>query len=297
MQDETKETEERMKIFFWIFIVVILVGILCLLRAFWEIRHFQITRKTITSEKLPCTLRFAVVSDLHNQSFGKDGRGLIRAIQNEAIDAILVPGDLIIGKKGKKTKTAEKFLEELSQTHEIFYSPGNHETRCLMDEDKYGSTVREYLGRVMSMEHVHYLSNRSETFCGVRITGLSLDSEAFEKGKKTTVDVSQIMEKLGEHDTSMYEILLAHTPMSFPAYADWGTDLVLSGHNHGGIVRLPFLGGMLSAELHPFHPYNGGVHKKGKTTMIVSRGLGTHTLPIRFLNRPELIFLTLQKME
>lgn len=286
-----------MKLLVWIIIVILLMGFLCLLRSFWEIRHFQITRKTIVSDKVPRTMRFAVVSDLHNQSFGADGRDLIRAIQNEAVDAVFVPGDLIVGKKGRTTGVAEQFLGELSETYEIFYSPGNHEMRCLMDEERYGSFVREYLDRVGGMEHVHYLSNRSEIVCGVRITGLSLDSEAFEKGKKTTVDVTQITEKLGVHDDSLFEILLAHTPMSFPAYAQWGADLVLSGHNHGGIVRLPFLGGVLSAELHPFHPYNGGVHQNGDTTMIVSRGLGTHTLPIRFLNRPELIILTLQKTE
>ena len=100
---------------------------------------------------------------------------------------------------------------------------------------------------------------------------------------------------LPEGRQDCFQILLAHNPDYFPAYAAWGADLVLSGHLHGGVIRLPLLGGVISPRLHLFPHYDGGKFTCGNSTMIVSRGLGMHTIPFRFNNPGELVDITIRK--
>lgn len=88
-------------------------------------------------------------------------------------------------------------------------------------------------------------------------------------------------------------ILIAHNPDYFEEYAKWGADLVLSGHVHGGIMRIPFLGGVLAPSYRIFPKYDGGVFKEGKSVMLLGRGLGSHTIQLRFFNPAELYEVTL----
>ena len=97
---------------------------------------------------------------------------------------------------------------------------------------------------------------------------------------------------LGRCDTETYTILLAHNPDYFPQYGAWGADLVCSGHVHGGVARVPFWGkGMISPSLRLFPQYDGGVFSEGKSTMLLSRGLGMHTIPFRLFNPAELLLV------
>ena len=100
--------------------------------------------------------------------------------------------------------------------------------------------------------------------------------------------LAYMKEILGDIDESCFNILLAHNPQYFKEYAGWGADLTLSGHIHGGLVRLPFLGGVVSPMVTFFPKYDGGVFYENDKEMILSRGLGTHTIPIRMFNPGEL---------
>ena len=101
---------------------------------------------------------------------------------------------------------------------------------------------------------------------------------------------------LGQPDPKEFTILLAHNPDYFPEYAAWGADLVLSGHVHGGVVRIPFWGkGVVSPAVKFFPKYDGGLFEEGKSHMILSRGLGAHTIPFRLFNPGDLIFLQFEK--
>ena len=112
--------------------------------------------------------------------------------------------------------------------------------------------------------------------------------------KKGRMDAAYLKRLLGKPSAGEYNILIAHNPDYFPAYAEWGADLVLSGHVHGGIMRLPLLGGVLSPALRLFPKYDGGLFQEGGSTMILGRGLGSHTIPIRIFNPGELIVVTLE---
>ncbi|SHH94836.1 metallophosphoesterase [Clostridium grantii] len=90
-------------------------------------------------------------------------------------------------------------------------------------------------------------------------------------------------------------ILLVHNPKYFEKYSNWGADLIFSGHVHGGIIRLPYLGGLLSPDRRFFPKYDNGVYENNGNKMIVSRGLGNSHLNLRINNKPELIVVTLKK--
>ena len=97
-----------------------------------------------------------------------------------------------------------------------------------------------------------------------------------------------LSDQLGQCDSGLFTIMLAHNPEYFPVYAEWGADLVLSGHIHGGIARLPVLGGVLSPSLQPFPRYDAGEFIWKGSHMVLSRGLGLHHIKLRFFNCPEI---------
>ena len=103
---------------------------------------------------------------------------------------------------------------------------------------------------------------------------------------------------LGQPSEEYFNILIAHDPDYFPKYADWGADLVLSGHVHGGMVRVPFWGkGVVSPNVRLFPKYDGGEFTIGKSRMLLSRGLGMHTIPIRLFNPGEILEVELMPDE
>jgi predicted MPP superfamily phosphohydrolase len=98
-------------------------------------------------------------------------------------------------------------------------------------------------------------------------------------------------------DKSKCNLLIAHNPDYFEKYAQWGADLVLSGHVHGGIMKLPLVGGVIAPSYRIFPKYDGGIFRSGKTTMLLGRGMGSHTLPFRFFNPAELYAVTLKPLK
>ncbi len=98
---------------------------------------------------------------------------------------------------------------------------------------------------------------------------------------------------LGAAGKDCFNILLAHNPEYFKEYQEWGADLVMSGHVHGGIARLPLLGGVIAPSLQLFPAYDAGLFQRGKSHMVLTRGLGTHHIRLRFFNIPEISVINL----
>ena len=119
------------------------------------------------------------------------------------------------------------------------------------------------------------------------------DRMYYKRFRKIKMEDTYLKDVIGTPKKDVYEILLAHNPEYFEEYAAWGADLVLSGHVHGGIMRLPVLGGVISPKLVLFPKYDGGRFEEKNATMILSRGLGMHTLPIRIFNPAELVVIHL----
>ena len=158
------------------------------------------------------------------------------------------------------------------------------------ETSRYGTLYEEYR-QALEENGVHYLSDQRAFIGGdTAVYGLDLPDEVYRPGGGTLPE-GYIQAVLGKADPGRFSILLAHSPCFFPQYADWGADLTLSGHFHGGTIRLPVLGGVMTPQYQFFYPWCGGCFRDSKKdrSMIVSRGLGTHSVNLRLNNKPQVV--------
>lgn len=253
-------------------ILVILLLMVCL--AFSQ--KLQITEYTISSEKLTQPATLAVVSDLHNSSFGHKQAGLASAIRASNPDALLLTGDM--AEDVQSLSATCDLIQALSGETPVFYVSGNHE--CASGE------LDEIKDRLRSMG-VHVLEGESKILpCGLRIAGADDPLCLYRQEWR-----DQIASLRSGDD--VFTVLLAHRPDRVEYYSE-GFDLVLTGHAHGGQVRIPFiLENGLWAPNQGFLPkYTTGIHETSDGRMIVSRGL-SKGFPPRVFNRPELVIVHL----
>ncbi|MDO4323829.1 MAG: metallophosphoesterase [Lachnospiraceae bacterium] len=234
------------------------------------------------------------LSDLHNVSYGENNSRLLQEIRNENPELVLIAGDMLTAGSEPQTDAAVALMNELTKRYQVYYANGNHERRMKENTEKYGDRYERYSNAIKSLG-VHLLENGSERVeinrMAFRIWGLELDNTFFRRGKSTALLPPQMEEMIGKPDEQCYNILLAHHPAYFDTYASWGADLTLSGHLHGGMIRLPFLGGVISPQLRLFPKYDRGLYDLNGKKLVVSGGLGDHTIHLRINNPPELIVI------
>lgn len=280
----------------WIIITLAAVAVLAIFFIIVMIidgNRFRVVRYHLTSNKIKKEHKYVVLSDLHNKSYGEKNEKLLKAIHGLKPEAILIAGDMLTSKPGKSYEAALNLLKELAEKYPIYYGMGNHETRLFLYPEVYGDMGANYEKDLNALQ-IELLRNESrEEQDNIRITGLDMNRDYYKRFKKFPMDSTYLSCTLGEARKETYEILLAHNPDYFEEYAAWGADLVFSGHVHGGMMRLPILGGVVSPAVRLFPKYDGGLFRQGKSTMILSRGLGMHTIPIRIFNPGELVLVKL----
>lgn len=280
----------------WLLLLIVIVLVIAVAEWIREIRTFQITHYDIKSPKLKDVRKRKIIllSDLHNCSYGKDNVKLYKAIQDEQPDIILVAGDMLVGKEQVSTETAFKFVSKLPQICDTYYANGNHEQRMKENTKRYGDSYERYKTKLFDAG-VKYLENETCELlwesCGVEIHGLEIPNQAYKKFQKVYLAEHCIEDRLGNADLSKYQILIAHNPIFMSDYIKWGADLVVSGHLHGGVVRIPRWRGMITPQGGLFPKYSGEMTKIGNATAVVSKGIGIHTIKIRFLNPAEVVVL------
>ena len=185
--------------------------------------------------------------------------------------------------------------EKLVERYPVYYAFGNHEQRMKEEPLTYSGWWQSYW-KVLKDSGMHVLVNKSEEIIKnggtMRISGITLPRECYRKGRIPSLSAGYLDQKLGKASDKNFELLLAHTPTFAKTYADWGADLVLSGHFHGGTIRIPGLGGVMTPQLQFFSPLARGSVTQKNTNIIVSGGLGTHSINVRLNNLPQLVVLT-----
>ncbi len=289
---------------------VLLFIVLCIISFVWESSRecntISAETQVIKSVKVSRNYRFVFLSDLHDKEFGEGNERLIKAVQDTNPDAILIGGDMMNVRKGKVgTKITEQLLAGLTKVAPVYYANGNNEQRFLWEIEDFGDEYKDFL-RILKEYNVHYLDNITEALDDVTITGLNIELEHYKEFicKKLTKEF--IENAVGQPVDDKYNILLIHSPMFPEAYREWGADLALTGHSHGGIIRFPTdwkreLGrlnndrGLISGQYQLFHKYCSGYFMKDGKAMIVSRGLGTHTVNVRINNKPQVVVVDLME--
>ncbi|WP_161520451.1 metallophosphoesterase [Bacillus cereus] len=272
-----------------------IVMIICILVGFTIFLYLQnnlisITEVKITSSKIPSSFKgykILQISDLHNKKFGDNQDVLIQKMKSIDPDIIAITGDLI-DSKSYDAEVSMQLIREMVKKYPVYFVTGNHEQWS----GKYNSLEKElkkYSVNVLRNEHVGIRKGEQE------INLLGIDDPEFGTGNRDegNIIIDEIKKAKIEMQPDRYNVLLSHRPEFIKEYTNERLDLVLSGHAHGGQVRLPFIGGLVAPNQGVLPKYTAGLYVEQNTSMVVSRGLGNSIIPQRILNRPEIVVVQL----
>lgn len=279
-------------------------------------RHVQITEYRIASEKIPASFnsfRIVQVSDLHSITDVNRAHALIKKIKKQNPDIIVITGDLIDTSVHKEECSSVKqsfvegiagqltldFVIELLALAPVYFVYGNHEMMLLDDPEKNVFKLALEDAGVLFANNTSFVLHEGKdaiNMIGIQDPSTLYKDPAFADCKKTSKDrtVAMMRAVTEDIDEERFTILLAHRPEYFELYADYPVDLALTGHAHGGQIRIPFKREGLYAPNQGFFPaYTNGLYTKDSFRMIVSRGLGDSIFPFRVFNGPELPVIVL----
>lgn len=262
---------------------------LCALFLWWSNHALQTQRFTYASPRLPEGFDGCVIvqlSDLHGAYFGEDNQELLSRVREAGPDYIFLTGDLLDQYRKTPHSYAAALGGALADIAPTYFITGNHEW-ALPGVRELKRELEEAGVAVLSNEYV--LLERS----GDRVLLAGIDDPNGFADQKTPEELAQeVREVWGDG----FWLLLAHRNNYFEKqYSLLGADLVISGHGHGGLIRLPFTDGLVSAERRLFPSYTAGFYTANGSDVFVSRGLGNSGPTLRLFNRPEVVVLTLER--
>ena len=256
---------------------------------FWDYENnsIQTDQVEVHSARLPEAfggLRVAVLTDLHGRTFGEDNCELLSSVAQAAPDLIALTGDLI--ESDEQLWVVAPLARGLADIAPTFYVTGNHE---------WTLTALDGLLTTLTDCGVTVLQNdfRTLSLSGQQIVVAGVDDPNGPKDMTTPEElVGQIRQQLGDP----YILMLCHRNDGLEDWAALDVDTVVCGHAHGGVIRLPGIGGLIGVDRQLFPDYTAGVYTLEGTDMAVSRGLGYSGVNFRLFNRPELLIVTLQSL-
>lgn len=270
--------------------IIVILAVALLWVMLYDSNRFVIKRYTAEDKRIQKACRAVLVTDLHNKRYGKDNEALLSAIKNQQPDFILIAGDVLTAKPGASLEPALQFLRALAGEYPIYYANGNHEHRLKLYPETYGDMAERYNAALKEMGIEPLVNGHVDLpEYGIAVYGSEIDKFFYKRFKVRKMAEGYLPQILGQAPRERFTVLLAHNPDYFPQYAAWGADLTMSGHIHGGVARVPVWGkGVVSPAWRLFPKYDGGIFKEGKAVMLLSRGLGIHTIPVRVFNPAEL---------
>ena len=231
--------------------------------------------------------RIVHLSDLHGHEYGEGNADLLARVAEQKPDLIVITGDVV--DQESQLEMIPALAKGLAAVAPAYYVTGNHEWSL------GPGTVKELKG-LFSQCGVTPLSNQYEILerNGSQMVLAGVDDP---NGYADQTTPEELFAQINKQAPGLFTLLLAHRNDRFGEYAEAGYDFVMSGHGHGGIVRLPFLGGLVGTDRRFFPDWTAGLYTLGDSTLFVSRGLGNNTVPFqgfRIFNRPELAVVTLK---
>ena len=258
---------------------------------------FNIVEYDIETDRDIQPVRFVMLSDLHDTDVTHDGnKRLLESIESLDPDFVICAGDMITSYMEPENRSDKTFdlLKKLSDRFIVYYGLGNHEQRYKEEPRRFPGIYDELSGNIRELG-IKLLSNEyADAGDDIRIYGFDVPIDNYKRGVKTKLPDNILDETFGPVYKERLSILIAHTPDFFEDYVRWHPDLILSGHLHGGIVGIPGIGGVLSPQLKLFPKYDFGKYEKDGSTMIVSRGIGWHSFPVRIFNKAEIVLISIK---
>lgn len=268
-------------------VLLVLAALLAAGFLLWGNCSLQTTETALVSPALPPAfdgLRIVELADLHGRVFGRGSRRLLAAVRRAEPDLICIDGDLF----DERTDLAmlPPLLRGLCAIAPVYYVTGNHEWRVpglrgiLAQMRACGVTVLQDDWRVLRRGEDALIVAGTDDPCG-------------PAERKTPAElIADIRAEAGE---AAFLLLLAHRNDQLPQWSALGVQAVLAGHCHGGVVRLPFVGGLFGTDRRLFPAWDAGLYRQGETALYVSRGLGYTNVHFRLFNRPEVAVIVLRR--
>lgn len=244
----------------------------------------EISRYEVASQKLPESFdgfKIVQLSDLHGAEFGEDGMGLVEKVKELEPDMIALTGDFVTDEGD--LAAVEKLAARLTELCPVYFISGNHE---------FGSGLAVKVRNILERAGVKYLSNEYLTISrgedGILLGGVE-DPLAYAD----MLSPDELAQKMNDAAPDAFKILLGHRNYWMTEYPELPVDLIFCGHAHGGLIRIPGVGGLIGTDRRLFPDFDAGEYNNGRYTLIVSRGLG-NSVPIpRVFNRPEIVCVEL----
>ena len=256
--------------------------------------HISTASYSVALQNLGSSVRVILLSDLHGKSFGRENSRLIAKIQEQSPDAIFLDGDMI--DRSADSADVQELLRLIKRLHEIapvYFAPGNHELEYMQTDTSLLTQVTEAGAVIVNDSYVDV------TIAGqpLRIGGTMGHAFYFGRSEEEFSSSPEYQFLKAFEDTDVPKICLAHMPDTFifnGAYSMWNVDLVLSGHTHGGLIRLPFIGGLYAPMQGWFPEYDQGYFRLGEhMQMVITSGLAGHGMIPRINNPPEIVVIDL----
>jgi len=233
--------------------------------------------------------RIVLLADMHGAEHGRDNEALVEAVRAAKPDIIAIAGDLIDRYQTSKPverqlEIAQTLVSQLVKVAPVYYVTGNHEWDS--------GAVRQLLA-MLEENGVNVLRNQYEQLAsgGETIILAGVDDPG---GPADMIKPEEFINDIQQREDADFIVVMSHRNYNLPLYSRLGVDLILSGHAHGGMVRLPFTDGLVGPQQDLFPTYTSGVYTAGNTSMVVSRGLGNHFGWTRFLNNPQVVVVVLR---
>ncbi|MEY8655439.1 metallophosphoesterase [Brachybacterium paraconglomeratum] len=253
----------------------------------WDNRRLVVTEQAVEVAATPeGGLRIAHVSDLHAADHGDFQDRLAAEIEQRDVDLVALTGDLIDMRTTELGPVLD-LAEHLSAVAPTFFVLGNHEGDSALREELLAGL--EDAGVTILRDEVTRLEIRGTE---VTVAGLEDRRVAVVDGR-TPAQPAAVLGRFELESAPGPTVLLAHRPEFLAQYADHGADVVLSGHAHGGQVRLPLIGPLFAPHQGWFPALTEGVHRQGDTALVISRGLGNSVVGVRVNNPRELVVVDL----
>lgn len=244
----------------------------------------EISRYEVKSQKLPESFdgfKIVQLSDLHGAEFGEDGMGLVEKVEELEPDIIALTGDFVTDEGD--LAAVEKLAARLTELCPVYFVSGNHE---------FGSGLAVKVRNILERAGVKYLSNEYLTISrgedGILLGGVE-DPLAYAD----MLSPDELAQKMNDAAPDAFKILLGHRNYWMTEYPELLVDLIFCGHAHGGLIRIPGVGGLIGTDRRLFPDFDAGQFNNGRYTLIVSRGLGNSVSIPRIFNRPEIVCVEL----
>ncbi len=302
-KNKSKKTKKKLKIALAIICALIIICIpICYYLTYISYNNLTVNSYDIKSEKIKVVdskspIKFVVVGDLHDNTFDDDDKELVKTIKSQNPDFIIANGD-ILNDDSKNSDVAMSFIKRLVKIAPVYYAMGNHEFEYMQNQnsEKLLDEIKD-TGAILLEQKYKDITVKDVPIRIGGMYGYAFDGNGTTKKEDMGDGIYDFLKDF--EDTSSYKIMMSHRPDSFvfgEASKVWNIDLVVSSHDHGGQVVLPFLGGFYGGDQGYFPEYIHGLYDKDNMKLLITSGLGSNKQKLpRFNNVPEVMVVDLFK--